>query len=164
MRVRRPAVALQIALQGIKRPSCADQAEAVRTQSLHVAGFLWQEAISACAGAGDDSIWLDDEILTCRGGMVELYQQGDRSDCAREPRAAGCHGLPMIKKWLPYVDLSTLFPVAHCVLYGLVKDFFTLVLAPFPKGETSDQRFKQICTTCPHHFFWFSRTNTIQHR
>lgn len=99
------------------------------------AGFLWEDAVQA--RAGDDSIWLNDDLLVGRAAMVQRFLNGDRGNFARDWRSAGCHGMPMIKTWLPYVDLSTLFqiPVAHCVLYGLVKDFFSLILAPFPTGE-----------------------------
>jgi hypothetical protein len=54
-----------------------------------------------------------------------------------EARPAGCHGLSLLVKHLPYVDYNRVHkvPVAHALLLGVVKDFWKLLLSPTPKGQ-----------------------------
>ena len=89
--------------------------------------------------AGADEIWLGGERLKGRAQMVQNYLDSGRSDqyAYATPDEVGCHGMPALLMELPYVDLSTLFvvPVAHAVLYGLVKDFLNIIFGPLPKGN-----------------------------
>eukprot|EP00798_Chlamydomonas_sp_ICE-L_P001205 gene1205-32547_t len=53
-----------------------------------------------------------------------------------DPRTAGCHGLSMVVHVLPYVDYNNFFlvPVAHALLFGVVKGFVKHLYRPIPKA------------------------------
>ena len=71
----------------------------------------------------------------CGDIAMKLTQEDLNTQCLaadEEPSLAplvGCHGTGLLIKHLPYVDYFTIFqiPVAHSLLYGLVKDFLNHV-------------------------------------
>jgi hypothetical protein len=78
---------------------------------------------------GDAAMRLSDAFQRCRADVV------DRGE--RLPTDVGCHGRSIFVKHLSYVDYNNLFvvPIAHAGLLGVVKDFWTHVLAATPRGE-----------------------------
>ena len=64
---------------------------------------------------------------------AQVVEAGDR-----EPRQFGLHGLSEFIRQLPYTDPNNLWvmPMAHAALFGVVKDFWDLMLAP-KKGKLS---------------------------
>lgn len=55
-----------------------------------------------------------------------------------DPMLSGCHGRSIITKYLPYADYNNvhIVPVAHAMLLGVVKDFWSLLLCKTPQGQT----------------------------
>lgn len=78
----------------------------------------------------DQTIQLSGAQLKAR---AQLKDNGRSGVCVgrltTDPKKAGCHGTPVLLKYLEYIDLRTLFliPVAHCILYGLLKDFLRII-------------------------------------
>jgi hypothetical protein len=63
--------------------------------------------------------------------------RGRLVDAGTPASLLGCHGTCCIAKRLPYVSLSTLFPlpVGHLLLLGLLKSFWVLALTTVSKGQ-----------------------------
>ena len=74
------------------------------------------------AMCGDIAMKLDQMTLDTQCAAVDK----DPSTAS----ASGCHGTGLLIKYLPYVNYFSLYqiPVAHALLYGLVKDFLNHVL------------------------------------
>lgn len=95
---------------------------------------------SLCSGKGK-RMYVGDKRL-----QLDIDQQrarGERVEAGAVPMVEGCTGVSCLSS-LWYVDLSSIFvlPVAHALLYGVIKSFVEYILRPLflarPAGEPDD--------------------------
>ncbi len=80
----------------------------------------------------------------CSDAAIKLDDalQRQRARAANHPhgqpgKVLGCHGWSPIMKALPYLDYNNfwIIPMAHALLYGVVRSFWKLILTKPAAGE-----------------------------
>lgn len=92
---------------------------------------VWTNGVGDLGHCGHEALMVSDAQQRARAeAMDNLARPQDFS-------VFGCHGTSPLVKHLDYVDYCNvwLVPIAHAFLFGLVKDFWSLLLSKSKRGE-----------------------------
>ena len=125
---------------------------------VNVATGAMQNGPGFLTMCGHPRAYLTEEAQLSRGRLVDHSEDGNLF------RLLGCHGVSPLVKAIPYVSYLDTWvqPVAHSLLFGLVKDFWTLLLQPGGRKKKKKGKKRALPEPGPSEAPWYLLDNQVK--